>query len=256
MKKNIFRIAIMAIFVVTLMAGSALAAKIDGYISFTGTSKVLSKYGEGDMASIYAVQFQPYTPPGLTEEYYAIVNYTDATPTGDFRDRIPDFDCPASVCGMPPTYIPYFPTMHYYDDEGNEYENIAFQFRDETTLALLDSLQITVANPEDFWKGDLGFLFGSIAGFDFYINEITSFTSDESGYILTMYGWVADNSGALETSYAKYTFSANAADSAGNWSHTLDVLTQPDPIPEPGTLVLLGTGIMGAAIVARKKIKK
>ena len=267
MKNKIFKTAMMAVVALTLMAGSAFAAKIEvckevedmlgpveecKWLMEPGSRIVFGGLGDprlaeaGNFNSIYGILLNDipdlYNPPAGSRGYV-----TAGSPSGTFAEYIP----PTAGWGVADnqfTYVPAFPNPEY----------IGFDFRDVDTLDWLvefRGISGTYAGLE----------FGTVEGFTFWIGEI----DPEHSYLLpvgnnamfvnvVMYGQVS-NDELYWAADAMYTFVLHSTDLAANtWSWSMDVriLDNPPEVPEPGTLVLLGTGLLGAAIVARKKMAK
>ena len=87
-----------------------------------------------------------------------------------------------------------------------------------------------------------------VGGFRFELDSITVFR-DANNLVLDGFGRLSGN-GFSET--------------VGQWSMSIDALSTSfafssgtsAPVPEPGTLLLLGTGLVGLAGASRKKLKK
>lgn len=272
MKNKIFKTAMMAVVVLTLMAGSALAdvikPYIDGTLSFGGFLTAVCIDGTcNDFRTIYAMQLNPIgfevidgvvTPNsgaslGITFDSHA--PYDMLVPTGDFVPLV-------AIFGRDP--IIDFPLAEFWTpDEFGEIGKLQFRELDGT---LKDALGFSYSSDDDPCSLDnmdaCGLGFGVIDGFTFFIEKITDVVFDYVGngsgeserFSLGMTGWVLHEDFA-PTPF-RYTFSADTT--RGNpWSWTMNLDPyNPPTIPEPGTLVLLGSGLLGAAIIARKKMRK
>jgi len=243
MKKNFLRIAIMAVFALTLLAGSALADTSDciivneigclvGMVEFGGMAKV---YETANDDTISAMALKRYT----THDDALSMLKSDE-PLGIFAPYMP----PTDGSWEANTYIFDFPAMDgmwFKDAAGNWLTNIEME-------------NVPLFEIPAGWES-----LGSTAGFEFYTTLITYHDNTDPNYILlNVDGWVLFGD---EKYFAKYaiSFTNVEPDLPDQWAWDIQVKVYEDdtpPVPEPGTLVLLGTGILGAAIVARKKIKK
>jgi len=253
MKNVILRTAIIAAFAVTLMAGSALAdpVYIDGTVWFNGASWLYFA-DEADRSSMFGAQFLA-TNNAAYDYYVTVGSYV----SGDFANYFPN---PAwdPALAVPPS----FPN-----------ENGVF-FKNADTGSLLSAPMMDTFSGFDpvCWNGGAcnEALLGSSEGFKFWIGETTSFTTDATdGFLITMWGYITsdleDASGDLlfKDTLAKYTFSYTVTSgNIFNTSITIETFPRdyppdvPPEVPEPGTLVLFGTGLLGAAIVSRRKMNK
>ena len=256
MKHTILKATLMAVVALTLMAGSAFAAQINGTVGFGGTFTGLCTEGAcniGDNSlSMYAIVWSdnakyPNTPDG--SRGYLVSSTT--TPTEDFKDYLP----PDGGWNGQYYQLPNWPNPVWTGFQFKEY------FEDDDTGALtLGDWLYNIAGLSG--EGDDGFVWGTIEGFTFVITNVNAELSDiglssdgKFGLWLDMEGYVYGN--GYEKTLASFMFSAQVSSvSNKDWYYTFDVITKPGEVPEPGTLVLLGTGLLGAAIVARRKVAK
>jgi hypothetical protein len=82
---------------------------------------------------------------------------------------------------------------------------------------------------------------------DFYLTSITS-VNTTGGLVINGDGYFVDPGAGITESDASYAFSTQPGGST-SFSITSDVT----PTPEPGSLMLLGTGLLSAAGIARRK---
>ena len=269
MKKNILSLTVIAAFALTLMASSAMAAPyIDGVISFSGNLLPLCYDGPGtnpdndcsDYSGISAFKLASLDGkvPSETGANIAIsfMDGTMVTPTGDFTVLGEAYYGKAWVDG--------FPKSEYLTDEGS------FVFRNEDG-STMDNLTWVVSNDCSYENRDAcGLEWGTINGFIFYIAGIIpdSFVYDDpqggligdglnDKFTMDLVGWVLHPDFAptqFNIGFSGEMNSGQAANPYFTWGMTWR--SDPPVVPEPGTLVLFGTGLIGATIVARRKMKK
>lgn len=83
---------------------------------------------------------------------------------------------------------------------------------------------------------------------DYYLSSVSSITNDSSGLTITGMGYFVDAGLGITASPASYYFTTQPGGDT-SFSFTSNV----SPTPEPGSLMLLGTGLLSAAGIARKK---
>ena len=245
MKKMFFRTAIIAAFAMVLMAGSAMADGIwlnkyeeagrEEIGHFVAGGNATAR--RNDDGFLYAFTFNEYKRPSDDQSYDPMVYAKYEIATGIFKQYMPDSSWYSDGIA-----IPAFPRAD------------TFEFRDSESLRFHDNLMVYN------WIGGQGddVFLGHTAGFNFYVTDFAlDPTINSVGVVLALYGYVVhDDFGQLD---AMYTVSFNnASQNDAEWGITFDVVVYDTPpeVPEPGTLVLLGTGLLGAAIIARKKMKK
>jgi len=218
MKNIFFKVAIAAVIALTMMGGSALA----GYTDLYGTGSLYDK--EGNLTSD-------------AFEAYSVTAW---------------FEC--------------------YDFSGNEETlnnfEVSFRFRDSDKLILdefwLDrGWRVEYSDPFDF--GEISF--GEIGGFtftadsyqeDYWYIEYNEVLNDGLQFInIYLNGWI--------NQVSPITYDIQIAQNEDNrniwevwvWGDFDDLPNAvPPEVPEPGTMALLGTGLLGIAAMARRKMKK
>ena len=260
MKKIIFKTAIIAALVMVLMSGNAMAAKISGNLVFTGEGIGYSLGDNTNPNNLYAVIMQdPYEMGSWSRLQLGTIsgNFTSYYYNGaSFPERI---DSNGNVHAA--WQLPYGDVTGFPDMDG-------MQFKNSTTLAQLENLNLTSGPGGMLSPLEFGFLTSHNTdpniGFTFYTTEILSVQAEGIGpsasVTLKMLGYVEHPEwDATEVAYSiVFSYASYEGDYAA-WGVSISIAARPDDapdIPEPGTLVLFGTGLLGAAIVARRKMKK
>ena len=266
MKKNILSLAVIAAFALTLMASSAMAAPyVDGVISFSGNLLPFCYDGPGtnpdnkcsDYSGISAFKLASLDGkvPSETGANIAI-SFMDGvmiTPTGDFTVLGDAYYGKAWVDGFPNAeYLTNAGSFEFRNEDGSEMDNFNW-VQSGFPCSLADDTKC-------------GLNFGTIDGFIFYIAGIIpdtfKFDGDGTGlndkFNMDLVGWVLHKDFAPTPFNIGFTGEMNSGQVAEPyfvWGMTWRP-TDPPVVPEPGTLVLFGTGLIGATIVARRKMKK
>jgi len=264
MKKIIFRTAIIAVLAMVLATGSAMAAKISGNLGFTGQAigYVADGYSNNDPNGVYGymmIEMYPEQYPGawaimsnrITEGDFT--RYYAAGKT--FPGRTDEDGNVYLGWGLPPGFVTGFPT------------DLGIQFRDEESLTRLSNINIVHDPGEFITEAFLGFLTsdevdGNI-GFSFYTTKLVDLETTGNGataaVTMKLLGYVDHpdwDRTAVEYEVAFTYASFDAGVTTWNYEINITAMGGAPDVPEPGTLVLFGTGLLGAAIVARRKMKK
>ena len=224
MKGSISRITLVAIVVLAMTVGSAMAAKLEGTFALGGSGG-LSKLGDTgnllwDFNQAQQVVFfggaggTTVFPLGSATEkdYFGIgVGYTDAAIAGVGKFREADY----TWC--------------------------------------------TVADP-----GLNVSRIGAVDGYSFTLLEITSYNIDDSNadnpQLLRLIGTALVKHAGYEDTVGTWDFSIsqnNATQTEMSWHATFtSYASDPPVVPEPTTMLLFGTGLLGIAAIARRNNKK
>jgi len=228
MKKTLIKTAMMAVIALTLLAGSAFA---DGISRTCGIEVFVDcVYFSGGDGELF-VNNTNYTPANSINNANFVGLYS--APDGmkysvgygifDFSEITPVPSLPQDSSGM------------------------FFQFRDIDNSSQPFDLAGTVLD------------FGTIGTFNFTVDKIDDFDLWTDGNGLTIYlsGWVYDLDEYYDPMRANWALDVAMNGGKTSWNASLDINVEPpSTVPEPGTLVLLGTGLLGAALVARRKMSK
>ena len=228
MTKNFFKIALLAICALTLLAGSALATGIEGRMTFSGNR---AKFTDNNGA---VVSFSNATNISL----YATINYAPGNFNDDFG-YITDgsWGTPPSSTN-PPSLL------------------LNFQFRDDFLGTDFSCGSVPCISEFITLKDSQGH------EFKFSVDTFGTYSYSTDNLSITAYGTVKKSidGNLIDSALGEWKFNINSmGDNTDDFYPWFAVYkTTPEPpsaIPEPASLVLLGTGLLSAALVARRKMK-
>ncbi|MDR1729032.1 MAG: PEP-CTERM sorting domain-containing protein [Acidobacteriota bacterium] len=228
MKRQLSIMAIAAVAVLALAVGSAMAEGLTGSIGWGGAVvQLLDENGtqitDGNFANAYSIDFKP-------DQAH---NSATITSSGDFSGLMFGFLGEGGTNG-------YWGGATFND----------FTFRNED-----GALELCT----DFSESPLWIAYDSSGDVQFSFNLLTLDSLEDAGGSLGLHGtgyvYAWDNGAILydTATLAFWDFSTQgslASDYGYTWSANLGT------VPEPGTIVLLGSGLLGAVALVRRRNRK
>ena len=232
MTKIICRTTIVVIIALTMLAGSALAYLVDSDAWFEGESSAIL-FGTGGKTDIIA------NIDDAINGYYVGIDFSSVI--FDSGDGLFNFGAGAGLS-----------------------DYVEFQFRGGDAFDVLVDFNGTDGSSlyrAEFNPFELDYVidFGTIDGFTFTADTIDYVEfwiyNGNPGFDIYLNGWV---NGKIE---AYYYIELEFNEGSWDVGFSIDSAINPNlldggEVPEPGTLLLLGTGVVGLGLIARRRMSK
>ncbi|MCL2789128.1 MAG: PEP-CTERM sorting domain-containing protein [Desulfobulbus sp.] len=223
MKKQLLKGALAAVATVGLLAGSAMAATLD--FSVVGTWSVVTGAGGNNTLSLTDGLILNTNPPGDSAKFDTIGNLS-------FNYNINTISSQGVV-----TFDPGF-----YANGFQIYDNGALILTADLTMASMQINDSTASLPGTIFTMNLSNIAGT-SNYDGTSSVLNALIDNNiGGLLLTLQFADTSISDAIINGYDNGTYSGTGKPGS--------------PVPEPATMMLFGTGLLGLAGVARRKSSK